>query len=251
MGGPKYSICTTHRNNVGLVRQALLSIINQIDSSYEVVVVDSESDDGSLEILKEFERRGEIKLIVQKCSRGKGRQIAFENSRGEFVMAGPDLDDVASPVIADLFKLVETRYPDLVLLPGSVAARDTVKELGGWNDVNWYEDRDFWRRAAMAGKLAKVSGAGSVLKQVKNAHPERKGLMRRARSLYTMELSARQINMARERTRKNLVAQFPVLAVAWMVSLTKPRYGKGLDPHFRLGPNTRLVTIPESLERTN
>ncbi|MEM2087155.1 MAG: glycosyltransferase [Thermoproteota archaeon] len=65
MFNPKYSVCITCRNEAKTIRASLDSILNQIDDRFEVIVVDSKSTDGTLEILKEYVEHGKIKLIVK------------------------------------------------------------------------------------------------------------------------------------------------------------------------------------------
>jgi len=45
----------------------------------------------SSEFYQDYAQKGDIKLIVEKCSRGKGRQIAFKNSTGKYIIANLDI----------------------------------------------------------------------------------------------------------------------------------------------------------------
>jgi len=67
----KYSICITNYNNKETISECINSILNQIDSRFEIVVVDNMSNDGSERILSEMAELGTIHLIRMKCSRGK------------------------------------------------------------------------------------------------------------------------------------------------------------------------------------
>src|SRR3989442_5116656 len=119
----KYSVCMTHKNNSKTLEASLNSILGQIDGSFEVVVVDAESNDGSLEKLRRYSDEGRIKLIVNKCSRGRGRQIALENSSGEYVISNMDLDEIYRASLKDLLRFYHEKCEDLVVLSVYDAAR--------------------------------------------------------------------------------------------------------------------------------
>jgi glycosyltransferase involved in cell wall biosynthesis len=181
---PRYSICITHYNNAPTVRWALESILNQIDDDFEVVVVDNESTDGSFEILKEFANSGRIKLIRAKSSRGKGREIAFENSKGEYVVANLDMDDVFKPRLRELLTQYHNVAEGKLLWAYSrmkgkgfwggesftITTRELLKEIGGWRDLQILEDRELCSRAAREGKFC--TGTFALLEST-NMHEER------------------------------------------------------------------------------
>lgn len=133
----------------------------------EVIVVDNESSDGSKELLSEYQRESQIRYVSRKCSRGLGRQIAFENSNGDYILACMDCDDEF--IAENVNHLVDTyhqRYEGFVMMTKkdkdpakeasniTIAPRGAVVEVGGWRDINWCEDWDFWARAAAAKKYA-------------------------------------------------------------------------------------------------
>ncbi|MBO3810045.1 MAG: glycosyltransferase family 2 protein [Candidatus Brockarchaeota archaeon] len=158
----KYSICITCRNETKTIRASLDSILSQIDDRFEVIVVDSRSTDGTLEILREYAKKGVIKLIVQKCSRGKGRQIAFENSSGEYIISNLDMDDIFAPKLNELIKFYHKKCEGKLLLVISdlfdkgaqnvtIAPRLLISQIGGWRNLQYSEDWDLWSRAAKTG----------------------------------------------------------------------------------------------------
>lgn len=183
MEEPKYSICVTHFNNAATVKQSLESILNQIDDDFEVVVVDSKSTDGSYEILKKFESMGKIKLVQVKCSRGKGREIAFENSRGKYVITNLDMDDVFKLRLRELLARYHVVAEGKLLRAFSemeggfwggehvdIAPRSLIEELGGWRDLQTFEDSELFSRAARHGKFC---GGKFALLDATNPHAER------------------------------------------------------------------------------
>ena len=163
----RYSICITHYNDLPTVRRSLESILAQVNEEYEVVVVDSESDDGSREILLEYAEKKAIKLIVRRCSRGRGRQIAFVNSTGRYIISNLDMDDVISPRLAELLRLYHARADGKYLRVISdnavgywgaaeigIVPRELALSLGGWKDLQIAEDYHLERTAAEIGRYA-------------------------------------------------------------------------------------------------
>ena len=183
MEEPKYSICITHFNNAATVKKSLESILDQIDDEFEVIVVDNKSTDGSYETLKEFESMGRIKLIQAKCSVGKGREMAFENSRGKYVIANMDIDDVFKPRLRELLARYHAVAEGKLLWIRStmeggfwgcgstyIAPRSLITELGGWRDLQIAEDTELNSRAARRGKFCWCEFA---LLDAANPHAER------------------------------------------------------------------------------
>jgi len=142
------------------VRAALDALLaNTSRSDTEIVIVDAESTDGQLPILKEYADNGLVKLIVKQCNRGEGRQIAFLESSGDYVISGVDTDDVIGPELGKLLELYHREYEGSVLKAAGVtiAPRKAVDSLGGWRPLWGGEDFDFWKRAEAAGLLRESS----------------------------------------------------------------------------------------------
>jgi glycosyltransferase involved in cell wall biosynthesis len=163
----RYSICITNRNNAPTLDASLKSILAQNVQDSEVVVVDSRSTDGSLEILKRYSDEGKIRLIVKGCSRGKGREIAFENCRGDYVISNMDTDEVYAPRLNELLSFYHSNCEGSALLCVydatkknrgfqniTIAPAELARKLGGWHDLQYGEDWEFWARAAKAGAYA-------------------------------------------------------------------------------------------------
>lgn len=157
---PKYSICITNYNTRDTILESLQSILNQIDSSFEIIVCDNCSTDGSREILEKYAKKNMLKLIVERSTRGRGRQIAFANSKGNWILTGLDLDDVFKPTLKDILKIYHKEHEGYMLGFGTHGAygialipRAVVQEVGGWRDLRWGEDLDFRLRVERISKF--------------------------------------------------------------------------------------------------
>ena len=151
----KYSVCITNYNSIDTIRESMESIFHQLNSSFEIVVCDNCSDDGSREILQEYARKGKIKLVVERSSRGKGRQIAFQNSTGRYIISGVDTDDKLKPAFQKFLSIYHRDHEGYMLSADTIhiIPRQLVEEIGGWRDLKYYEDSDFHERAKSLGRV--------------------------------------------------------------------------------------------------
>ncbi|MEM0117511.1 MAG: glycosyltransferase family A protein [Conexivisphaerales archaeon] len=178
MTGITYSICIINYNSFPIIEESLQAIFNYIDDRYEIVVVDGNSTDGSREILEKYAEKGLLRLYYQaKRCRGLARQMAFEKSKGDYIISQVDLDDVIGdfrPTIDFYHEHIEGKI--LVLRDFLIGPRDVIAQLGGWRNLNWGEDFDLWSRAAKAGKLVYVDKPtrvkiGQLLRKRKHGIP--------------------------------------------------------------------------------
>ncbi|MDW8040537.1 MAG: glycosyltransferase [Nitrososphaerota archaeon] len=102
--GDFVSVIVTTFNEEGYIEKCLLSLRAQSYRDKEIIVVDSESTDRTVEIAKKYAD----KLIVKKCSIPAGRNIGAKESRGNVllfvdadVMLNPTWIDTALPYLED------------------------------------------------------------------------------------------------------------------------------------------------------
>lgn len=80
------SICITVYNEEKTITALLESIVSQSVKAKEIIIVDAKSSDSTVEIIRHFQKKySKIKLLVEKCSRSKGRNLAVEMSKGEVI----------------------------------------------------------------------------------------------------------------------------------------------------------------------
>lgn len=174
---PIYSICITNYNTVNSVRKSLQSLLSQTDDKFEIIVVDNQSNDGSLDILQSYEKKGKIRLITSCCSRGLGRQIGVRNSKGDYIISQMDMDDVFEPCLNRLLEIYHTHFEGYLLLaqgiPGMIVApKELIHKVGGYRDLNYLEDRDLYSRVAKIGRFRFLKSFRIIAYTIH--HPNRK-----------------------------------------------------------------------------
>lgn len=87
------SVIVTVYNEAKHIRHLLDSLIGQ--DIHELVVVDADSTDATVRICKRYATRLPVKIIVERCSRGAGRNIGAKHATGD-LLAFIDGDCIAN-----------------------------------------------------------------------------------------------------------------------------------------------------------
>lgn len=93
----------------------------------------------------------------------------------------------------------------------TLSSRDVISSLGGWRDLNYYEDYELWRRAAARGKYAWVV---LPIATWKYPHTERRTSLGVLRHRYTGYVNKLQVGLPV--FRKGEKKTFGQLAVYWL-----------------------------------
>ncbi|QQG41192.1 MAG: glycosyltransferase [Candidatus Woesebacteria bacterium] len=120
------SICITTLNEEDSVERLLDSLLMQSKKPDQIIIVDGGSQDKTVEIIRHYQKKdGRIKLLVEKCSRARGRNLGVEIAIGEIVLmtdagcvASPDwVKNIVSPfenagvdVVAGFYKMVSNNF---------------------------------------------------------------------------------------------------------------------------------------------
>ena len=136
------SVCITVLNEEGSIGKLLASLAQQTKKADEIIVVDGGSQDKTVEIIKHYQKKDRsIKLLKEKCSRARGRNLAVEMARNE-VIAMTDAGCVArrdwlEKITEPLFHLGGAKaYPRGVCMDSSEAeVRNTPRGCTGGVDV--------------------------------------------------------------------------------------------------------------------
>jgi len=86
VGRPFVSVVVTTRNEEAHVGALLESLAGQ-EPPFEIILVDAESTDRTVEVVQQFQARhpGLLRLEQRSCSRGGGRNLGVRSARGDYV----------------------------------------------------------------------------------------------------------------------------------------------------------------------
>jgi glycosyltransferase involved in cell wall biosynthesis len=170
----KYSICMINLNMEAYIESSVISILNQIDDDYELLIVDGGSSDSSIQKLKKIQGfYKNIRIIeLERDARrkiGKDRNISIECACGEYVLLHLDCDDIYMGKIkewVETFHIIEKIVKKDMLVVGkhiNMAKRDFLLNYGPYKNIH-FEDRELWNRLVKIGQYIGINHKDFVIR---------------------------------------------------------------------------------------
>ncbi|MCI4328989.1 MAG: glycosyltransferase [Thermoplasmata archaeon] len=161
---PVVSFCATNLNTLDRLPGSLASVRalgEALRVPFEIVVADGPSDDGASQWLADQSVADPRLQVVHQIerNRGRGRRLAFETSRGQWIIpfdTSLAYDPRYGPILARYLAIGSPKFlfSEIVALP-----RDSVEAAGGWRDLIGGEDVDLYARVmARFGVIAYPTG---------------------------------------------------------------------------------------------
>jgi glycosyltransferase involved in cell wall biosynthesis len=184
---PEISVITAVYNRDFTINRAINSLLAQNMKSWELIAINDGSEDNSLKILQDFEKKYEnIRVVNQRHknlpesrNRGielsQGKYITFLDSDDEYLpqhleirynymLNHPEIDLIHGGVniIGDVFVADRNNNKKLISLYDCVIGgtffgkREVFEQLCGFNNIPYSEDFEFLERALKIFKVEKV-----------------------------------------------------------------------------------------------
>jgi len=175
----KVSINIVAKNEGPVIEKSISNIMAQIDSRFELIIVDNYSTDDTYEILRKF--RGYNTIIERfNGNKGEARNFALSISSGDYVLA---LD--ADQIYFNLTRLIDEyidNYSNFGVKVGRssfpiLAPKDMLLSVGGWRRLQYAEDWDLWFRLADKCKYLYLPGREYIFGQHNRDHKRNAGKM--------------------------------------------------------------------------
>lgn len=148
----KVSVIVAAYNAEKYVAETLESIGCQSIDDYEIIVVNDGSTDGTIHILREYEKRYDNMMVIDKENGGpsSARNAGLDIAKGEFVYFF-DADDVLELDALDaLYQRAKEKHADLVIAKYDIFNRFKTFPVNGINDlvemdkIEKYEPQILW-----------------------------------------------------------------------------------------------------------
>ncbi|MDV7187441.1 glycosyltransferase family 2 protein [Lutibacter sp. TH_r2] len=167
---PKISIITPNFNGAKYLEQTILSVLNQNYPNLEYIIIDGESTDGSVEIIKKYESKLSYWVSEQDSGLYHAIQKGFDKSTGE-IMAWINSDDMYAKGGFSIVSEVFLNFNQVNWLVGIPSAYDEkgrtirIDNFKRWSKFNYYtndfkwiqQESVFWRRCLWEKAGSKVS----------------------------------------------------------------------------------------------
>ena len=113
---PKVSIVIPSLNSMCYIEECLQSVLNQTLQDIEILCVDANSTDGTLEYLKELESKDKrLKVIIsKKKSYGHQMNLGIKAAKGEYLGIVESDDYIKPNMYAELYRIAKERNVEVV-----------------------------------------------------------------------------------------------------------------------------------------
>jgi glycosyltransferase involved in cell wall biosynthesis len=117
---PFFSIIIPTLNEEEYLPHVLTALCNQKEKDFEILIVDSRSDDGTRKVANSFKDRIPVKFIeVTKRNVAHQRNVGAEKAAGQYIIF-LDADSGIAPTFTRVAKQVITRRKGLVFIPSII-----------------------------------------------------------------------------------------------------------------------------------
>ena len=187
MNRPEISVIMAVYNRELVISRAINSLLKQTLNNWELIVVDDGSEDDSLKILEDYKSNyDKIRVVTQEHknlseSRNRGIKTSIGNyitfldsddeilprhleARYNYMFNHPETDLIHGgiTIIGDAFVVDRNNKKKMISLYDCVIGgtffgkRIVFEQLGGFNNIPYSEDSEFFERASKSFKVDKV-----------------------------------------------------------------------------------------------
>lgn len=150
-----------------VIGDAIVAILEQTMSDWELIIVDDGSTDGTVDVVQRFSDR-RIKYVWQaNGGRGAARNAALEHSRGRY-LAICDADDISLPQRFELQSSYLDTHAEVAAVGGGILHFDELRpprQLIGY-PLNWHDIKAKFDRGVMGIPHSAAMMRSAVVKQL-------------------------------------------------------------------------------------
>ena len=154
---PEISVIIPVYNGADFIKRCYDSIKNQTFKDLEMIFVDDESKDNSLEILRELEKKdNKVKVIAQKNKKqGGARNTGLKNANGNYI-SFVDVDDyISEDFLQSLYDIVKKFDADI-----SMAGVTRIKPNGDERVLLKYDKEECYKETVQKANITNGNGTG-------------------------------------------------------------------------------------------
>ena len=154
---PEISIVIPVYNGADFIKRCYNSIKNQTFKDYEIIFVDDESKDNSLEILKELENKdNKVKVISQENKKqGGARNTGLKAANGNYI-SFVDIDDyISEDFLESLYNTIKKYDADI-----SMAGVTRIKPNGDERILLKYDKEEQYSETIQKARITNGNGTG-------------------------------------------------------------------------------------------
>ena len=154
---PEISVIIPVYNGADFIKRCYNSIKNQTFKDFEIIFVDDESKDNSLEILRELEKNdNKVKVFSQKNKKqGGARNTGLKNANGSYISFIDADDFISEDFLEALYHSIKKFDADI-----SMTSVTRIKPNGDERILLKYDKEECYTETVQKAKIANGNGTG-------------------------------------------------------------------------------------------
>jgi GT2 family glycosyltransferase len=129
----KVSIIIPHFNGKNILQRCLMSLNNQINDDFEVIIIDNNSEDNSIEEVRKIFPKIRIIKQLQNFGFAKAINIGISNAKGEYVFLLNNDTEVDKFCMKSLIDVLD-KNPEITAVTGKIKSLDNRKIIESVGD---------------------------------------------------------------------------------------------------------------------
>lgn len=158
MGNPRFSICIPNFNYLNYLQLTCQSVLSQSFTDFEIQISDNQSEDGSIDFIKDFSKsKSNVKININPSNLGFSTNLekATEGASGEYYILLSSDDLMNDGALASYSKIIDLCSPNRKVVIGSSVWRIDSE---GKKIERSTPDPNFWRAMDIDDSLSEAMG---------------------------------------------------------------------------------------------
>jgi len=139
---PKISVIIPIYNSEIFIKECLNSLIYQTFKNFEIICVNDDSSDNSIDIIREFQKKDKRIHTISQKNKGNSRNIGIKKSKGDYLLFLDFADIFNSSMLEELYAKIKVNDLEIIICNSQLFKNKNNKYIF-YNNYDFFSDNLF------------------------------------------------------------------------------------------------------------